>query len=1404
MPLRLSVVPALLAAALLAPAWAGEAQDSTEWEVRRDAKVLLDDLAKKNGDQVQLLERAQKMISEHGTDLVALGNGVSPLAEAIGNRLHESGLSDAFLQLFTSAAERRLAEALALPQAGRDGALQRLALSYPGTAAATKARRLLADRAWDRGQLGRYLDEASRAGDAADAVRSARRRAALDMLTINEVAELPRSLDGLEPMWTMKVDEIAPPEMRPQPRLVAEDQPTRATRRRLVIGASAGDVAAASDGLRLLVCDLLVGQLQGQVHRLGNTPLPARQCQPVAIAGGWAALGLIDQHRLVVRAVDRVGRSLWMWQDDESETNPVVSAPVAADGLVLIASANANSQGSVDVLLTALDARTGQRAWKSLVTRVPQSELARMRWGGWGGPNPSSPALAIQAGSILVLSNLGVLARVATTGEVRRVWSYRSMPEDGLDENAGVGRRDRMRQGAVKSDGVTAVATPGDNQGIALILGPDDAKPREFIGNGAGDEVLAVSGGSALLAGRSITWLDLATLLPRWPGSRAHRLTDPQAIIGVDRILVGGSDGLFLLDRKDGQQQGIGRSLIEPFSLAGSQQVLLMGYADRITALGGSAALLERLRADLAANPHDVRRLVALASLLEARNEPDAAVDHLLRALEAGAPKDYAERAARILRRQLDLATGDAKVFPSLFARFAKTVAADPALTSEQSWWRGRHAEMLGDRNAAIAAYAAAITTPGRMVNVRDRLEVHAHLLARAGQGRLGVGGRDLWSVPAAVTPATVPAKPWSAPGRRGPVTVATDELAISYVDGCLTALRLADGSVAWVRKGLDPRLGISPTNGVGLPLDAPAGAGIPINVLPGTAAEASGMRSGDRLLEFNGHAVVNWRTDLQEHVFRLAPRTPFTVVVGRGGERVTCAGKIGHELVEPLTANRRTVLVRTTVPANRRTDATLFVVDLATGVDLWSKYVPPPRREDDDVQGLTTVPPNVLISPDNVVIGQDGVDLVGWKAHDPAPDGPVELWRQPGRAVALAQARCVGDDLVWLPASVGGSAQLIRTATGEALANVPAESERVPILGVQECFTLGADHRVSRWDLGLGRRSWQSDANVARILAVRGDALYAITDGGQLAMLDLASGAPRRIFGDWQAVEALDGGPARATPDLLHLRYRKEGRTGLAVVSLAGGAVRWETLLPASTELVRALPAGGGVCGLLRESDAATGLIVLDASGSILQAVRLSGNQRTVVPIPSGNAILLPASDGLSVLPSSLPPTIAPVPTCRLAGGAEMVERLRASALAWQPSPAGRWAVARDGRDLLFVIGAVSGGPGGPGGPGGKSAILRLGNDGAAIDPGLQRFVIAADRAPAVEPATPVSNGWTMVLAARIELPDGPVSVLRLSPGLETPLADRVVVHIEPEGATDGPPWWWRAAWRPLAPPAP
>ncbi len=1394
MPSRLSVVPILLATAMLAPAWAGEAQDATEWEVRREAKQLLDDLAKKNGDQAQLLERAQQLISEHGTDLVALGNGVTPLGEAIGDRLRQSGLSNAFVQMFTPAAERRLTEALALPQAGRDGALQRLALSYPGTPAAMKARRLLADRAWDRGQLGRYLDEAGRAGDAADAIRAARRRAALEMLTSNEVAELPRSLDGLDPMWTMKVDEIAPPEIRPQPRLVAEDQPARATRRRLVIGASAGDVAAASDGLRLLVCDLLVGQLQGQVHRLGNTPLAARQCQPVAIGGGWAALGLVDQHRLVVRAVDRVGRSLWMWQDEESEAFPVVSAPVAADGLVLIASACANTQGSMDVLLTALDARTGQRAWKTLVTRVAQSELVRMRLGGWGGPNPSSPALAVQAGSILVLSNLGVLARVATTGEVRRVWSYPSVPEDGLDDHAGQGRRQRMRLGAVKSDGVTAVATPGDNQGIALILGPDDTAPRIYNGDGAGDEVLAVSGGTALLAGGSVTCLDLATLTPRWPASRAHRLTDPQGIIGADRILVGGSDGLFLLDRVTGQQQGIGRSLTEPFSLAGSQQVLLMGYADRITALGGSAALLERLRTDLAANPLDVRRLVALASLLEARNEPDAAVDHLLRALAAGAPRDYAERAARILRRQLDLATGDARAFPPLFARFAKAVAADPALASEEAWWRGRHAEMLGDRNAAIAAYASAMATAGRMVNVRDRLEVHAHLLARAGQGRLGVGSRDLWSLPTApATPAVSPAKPWSAPGRRGPVTVATDELAVSYVDGCLTALRLADGSVAWVRKGLDPRLGISPTNGAGLPPDAPGGAGIPINVLPGTAAEASGMRSGDRLLEFNGHAVVNWRTDLQEHVFRLAPRTPFTVVVQRDGQRVTCAGKIGHELVEPWRANRRTLLVRTTVPANRRTDATLFVVDLATGVDLWSKYVPP--QNDEQLGSLAAEPPNVLLSPDDVVIGQDGVDLVGWKAHDPGPDGPVELWRQPGRAVALAQARCVGDDLVWLPASAGGAAQLIRTATGEALANVPAESERVPILGVQECFTLGADHRVSRWDLGLGRRSWQSDASIARILAVGGDALYVLTDGGQLAMLDLASGAPRRVFGDWQAVEALDGGPGRATPDLLHLRYRKDGRTGLAVVSLAGGAVRWETLLPASTELVRAVPSGGGACGLLREGDAATGLLVLDAGGRISQAVRLPGEQRALVPIPCGNTVLLPASDGLSVLPPAVAPSVVPVPTCRLAAGAELSERVRASALAWQQSPAGRWAVARDGRDLVLLVGPA---------PGGRPAILRLGHDGAAIDPGMQRFVVPADRAPSAEPATPAANGWSLAMGARIELPDGPVTVLRLSPGLDTPLADRLVVHLEPEGATAGPPWWWRAAWRPLTPLSP
>ena len=1388
MACRIAVVASLLAAGLSIPAWAADPVVATPWEVRREAEEVLAQLAQTADPKVErsaaatgaLLERTQRLLEANGRDLVARSGIAAPVAELVSAELKKAGLAEQFAATFTGAASRRLADAVR--SGASDQALGQVVASYPSTTAAATAARLLADRAWDRGRLGSYLELANLAGDDRDPARSIRFTASGGLIQAVAPATLPSDLDGLEPMWTLDLGGEPPP----TPKEPGEPAPRYP---RLAVLSSDGE-AAVADGRRLLVIDPLVGQVLGQPIAVGDVYTAPAQAAPVAIGTGYAASGIDQRTRsAVVSAVDRIGRPLWdkPWTSGPAEDGGVVvSAPVALGRLVVVAENRQVDSGAVDLVVTGIDIATGRTVWRTVAGRMTRGQFFF-----FGNGLAVAPALAVQAGTVVVLSNTGCVARIAADGVVRRMWSY------SVERDAQFDPRAPSRVTTLGSDGRIVVATPSDAPGLTLALLPGDASLRSWRGDGSGDEVVAVADGQALLAGRAVTLLDVTgpTPKPRW--SLPRRCTEPAGAIGPDRVLVAGREGIQLLRRSDGAAAGAMRGVGEPYHLSVGGGVVTVGQRARVLGLGASAELLARLQGEVAVHPEDPRRLASLAALHEARGNRTEAVALWQRALAAGADPAVAERAARSVRRSLDLALDDPVATAAGLASLKSLAVYDPGLAVEALWWQGRRAETINDKEAAADAWRRCLSGPTRPVPVRDRIEVDLHLLAQSGLYRLGLGQMPLaGKASSKEAPAALPSG-WSSKSRRGGRVVVADGLAVGFSDGALTAVRLSDGSEAWWRRGQRAMLGVQWT-----PDPVPAGgnlpaqrAGVPVRILRGTSAARAGMLDGDRILTFNGTAVENFSRDLVPQVLAMPARAPFTIEVERGGVALTLTGNLGTDLVEPIAAAGGILVARSLMPQERRQDNQLFVMDLVTGQELWSGYAPPA-----DASKAEDAPAAMLVGDGRWVVATDGDDLAAWNAR-PGVDGkPRELWRLPGQAAALKGAVQIGPAL-WLPGEDPQPGRLVDAASGRVLALVPGFSGATATLDGLRLFLSGG-RILASLDLGLGRLAWQTPG--AALLAVNGDAVVVLDSERRVAVLDRASGAVRRLL-------PLDpGATAIANPDpqakaAVAVVVRSEGRTTIAQIDPASGTVLAETRLPASTEEVLRQAHADGVALLLRSSDGGGALIDLGRDGAVRALHQLTNDPVNAGLLVLPGAYLLMTPTGLESLPVKAPPAAGPVlPALAVAtipvDAGVLAEDPR---LIWQTVGTCRYAVALGSNELLIAAEV----------PTGASLSLRLGDAGPQCDDGTSQpiEIQGGDASPEIlggGEAQPPDWRWTV--ARRLRLPaagDRParaVAVLRAAPD-RLPALVRVQLRAESHRAPDAPavvdgpaaPWWWRPAWR-------
>lgn len=1308
------LVPSLACLALAA----GEPLTATPWDVRKDAGELLDEITRASADPAELLARAQTLMLEHGHELITTApNEAAPIAHALTVRLTAAGLAERFAAGLAPAAERRATELLA--RGGDASAWAGLARSIPGTPAAARAWRRAADLAWDHGLLRLYHDVASSAGEREAAGRKERYAAAAALL-VAPVQALPASLDGLDTMWSIAVERATP----------APPAPGR--RRNRVVGPNLGrpgatafgdGAVALADGQSMQVIDHLVGTSLGSGIALGTRPLPSHLARPEAVPGGAVAIGLADG-RLVLACADAAGSERWRHTSDADGIDSI-GAPLAIDGLIAVPY-RVVGEDRMELRILAVDARDGRPMWDSPVGQLTTP--------GWGGDNVAAPSLARHARGMVVCSNAGLFALVGSDGGVRRLWTYPIRPDIEID-----GAR-RGRRGLAAGDGSTAVATPADHAGLVLVLGPEDATPRAYRGDGADGDVLAVQGGDALLAGRQVVLIDTVRLRLRW--SAPLRLPEPQGMLAVGSALVAGNDQLALLARQDGTMRS-GRALGQPAAVATGDGVLVLAERETIRGFGDAGAFLARLREAASTSGNDPRPHTALGAVLAGRGDTAGALAAWRTALSLGAGPAIAERVARLLRTRM-LQAADPVEAAAALDQLAALAPQLPGMTDELRLWRGRMAEQSGDRIAATAHFTAVLAATDRLLPLPDGISVSLRLLAEAGLAR--TGGRP-WVPLAAPIPLVDPgAGAWSVSARVRGRAVISGRQVCAFADGLLRTWNLADGSDAWVRKPQRSLLGVQPWN-------EPAADGVAIRVMAGSAGDAAGLRDGDVLLSLNGEPLRDFEADLRPRVLALGGGTPFTFRVRSiDGALREVQGRFGGEPLEPLASDGDIILARTTMNlAPGRGDLRVFAIDAATGKDLWAHAL-----SHDEDRLARTIP--VLVG--GVTVAADGSDLVGI-----GRDGVVR-WRLANRADLLAQARAIGRCL-WLPGG-SGEAVLLDPSDGRELARLPASGDEPPVIASTTLAARCPDGRVSLWDIAAGRLLGRS-ADPARVLALRAEGLLALDGRGRPVVLDTRNGAVRRVLVDAPAEMSAIG----ASNAFLTLAGAE--RRSICAVALDGLVQRWSLELPPGLEVESLRPTRDGVLAILRESTRSWGLS-LDARG-VPVAVAGWASDPGGDATPLGDAVLVVEAKNVRVVRPGLAKPPPPVRCTVLDQAKPLRQAAAAGTPAWSQPSGAALAVARHGIHLVIAVRTA-----------GAEHVLRLGDAGGTISLDTVRAMIAPGGLRLAIP-----GAWTLAEQWTTPDPGGPIVWSAWAPLPSRAPGSPVAVLLD-EHADQ--PWWLAGGW--------
>ncbi|MHC5067409.1 MAG: outer membrane protein assembly factor BamB family protein, partial [Planctomycetota bacterium] len=1244
---------ALLVAASLT-ASDGGVTIATPWATAQDISALLSRIASAPAPDPTLLREVQQTLDAHATLAISSDDGCHDVGRRITNALAARGWLNAYRHHAKSAADR------ALEQATDAAAHRAIIRHYPTTAAAHAAYEHLTRHAWDRGLLDLFI------GLSADQ----RYQNALSTEQVDLVQQLvrptprsrgPSALDTLDEIWA--IDNLPIVESRDIRRRVNQRRGSN-QQGHYQISALNAQRMAVTDGRILLVADIEAGTAAAAPVAVVGEPAGIIQ-PPLADHHGFVCAGHDSDGRGVLVAVDHAGTLRWR-QPLDQQAILAVSSVIAFDDLLVLCVVTNTDQG-IDYHLVGHDRHSGTQRWQRLLCKYARGGL---RSGASYDPAASPPSCVVYQGHIALCTHNGLLALIDGDGFLHRAWRY---PAPAVVGTAS-GRRARRRAGTLAVSGDHLVAAPADAD-LLLILDPGSDTPHHYRGPGSSDRLLDANDGLALLAGGRRTLLDLEQRSPRWSSEPASMAQPHWGRIGPNGTLllsrIGSERHLRLqnLDRSDGHERS-SRSLPYQSTVSAGDGLLVAcrvapgsnGHRAMITGYGDQG-VIEDLHRRLRDQPTDPRPLRALASLHLARNDQGTALDYLLRAIELDADPRSLQRAGRISRQRLDLDIGGPG-FAAADATFTRLLTWQPALAGEQAWWRGRDAELRGDRDHAIAAFTTAAASPAadeHHLHFADGSRANLGALAQLGLVRTG-------ATPAIAASGPGPAphhlgQPWAMVHRFALPPIITKHGIIGYNGGSLVCRSPSGDEVRWQRQGTSDEAPL-----IGLRRIADHDDGLEVAIIPGSAGESAGLRGSDRIRALDGSPLSAFE-QLVERVRLLGYGATCTLSVDRAdGSSSDIALTIGSPLIHPVAGNDHLILASELVAENHTTlraptaPAYYEVLASASGQRLWRSAEPISR-------------PHLI---DDLLIINDRHGIEAWAQAD---DHLVSRWRLAGSHIGGPVRQLDHDHLV-LPLRQGhGSGPqtlIVQRHDGRVLFSLPAGGRGQALIGNQIIVATIEDGRLGCWAPGLGRRLWLREEAGDEAIAHADDGLFLLDKRRHLSLIDARSGRQRKPYSEWTSVYS-----HRSTDDHLFIHaLSKRGEQTLACLDRHGGSVRWQRRLPDDMEIKRELlPVDDGVAVVLGQRNRANGILFLDGNGTSIAYDHLDPHDQLRV---HGPQLAVNGSTGLRSLGRAIPVPPPPVVIKRYEDADPLAI---ATALLADGTANASHHLARSGDDLMVLL---------------------------------------------------------------------------------------------------------------------
>ncbi len=423
------------------------------------------------------------------------------------------------------------------------------------------------------------------------------------------------------------------------------------------------------------------------------------------------------------------------------------------------------------------------------------------------------------------------------------------------------------------------------------------------------------------------------------------------------------------------------------------------------------------------------------------------------------------------------------------------------------------------------------------------------------------------------------------------------------------------------------------------------------------------------------------------------------------------------------------------------------------------------------------------LLTPDDILVIADGDDLAGIQVHGSGGLGNgARLWTRTGGVGAGELEHCsvVGGHYLWFADPERGRGQLIDDRTGAVLASLPSEGETPPLLDGYDAFARQGDNTLCCFDLGAGRMRWRSTEHITSVVAARGDAIYAILESDDLAILDRASGALRRRISEWSSVfrEGISG-------DALYLSVRLHDADALAVLSLSTGSTLWTQVLPSRTEVQTVWTGPSGIIIQLREPEASW-MLGISQDGRItgVVGVPVDGDHEFK---PLAHGILDIGSDSERVLPMTLPASPAPLQVIAVDPGLGLPEAGLAALpkLHWSAcGGGGAYAVATSGAGLLVFA------------KGDQDLIVHLADAGSLID--SSNTLLSFSPSDGTARFERGDSHWRLTGQIRVGGDQGPV-VARIDPPLGRPATAPLLMFALSVDQAAAMPVWLTTTWQTL-----